>query len=93
MNQFATLAYKLLIIEVTSFVHPKFVPQFQDAVEIVEEIKKVAPKELTLVGLVPNLKGVERAASTGIDVINYVISASEEHNARNVKRTVEQSFE
>lgn len=79
-------------IEITSFVHPKFVPQFKDAVEIVEEIKKVAPKDLTLVGLVPNLKGAQRAASTGIDVINYVISASEEHNKRNVKRTVEESF-
>ncbi len=78
-------------IEITSFVHPKYVPQFKDAVEIVEEIKKAA-SDVTLVGLVPNLKGAQRAASTGIDVINYVISASEEHNKRNVKRTVEESF-
>lgn len=78
-------------IEITSFVHPKYVPQFKDAVEMVEKIKKVA-SDVTLVGLVPNLKGAQRAASTGIDVINYVISASEEHNKRNVKRTVEESF-
>lgn len=79
-------------IEITSFVHPKFVPQFADAVQVVEEVKKFAPEDLTLLALIPNKKGAERAAATGVDVINYVMSASEEHNKRNVKRTIEESF-
>lgn len=79
-------------IEITSFVHPKFVPQFADAVQVVEEVKKFAPEDLTLIALIPNKKGAERAATTGVDVVNYVMSASEEHNKRNVKRTIEESF-
>jgi hydroxymethylglutaryl-CoA lyase len=79
-------------IEITSFVHPKFVPQFSDAVQVVEEIKKVAPEDLKLLALIPNKKGADRAAAAGIDAVNYVMSASEEHNKRNVKRTIEDSF-
>lgn len=43
--------------------------------------------------LVPNLVGARRAEESGIDEIDFVLSASETHNRNNVRRTVEESLE
>lgn len=81
-------------IEVTSFVHPKMVPNMADAVEVLANIRRV--KGVTYSVLVPNLKGMDRAiathASQKIDEVNVVMSASETHNRANVNRTCEESF-
>jgi hydroxymethylglutaryl-CoA lyase len=42
--------------------------------------------------LVPNLKGAERAFALGMPMVNYVLSASEEHNQANVRRSTEDSL-
>ncbi|MBL8524630.1 MAG: hydroxymethylglutaryl-CoA lyase [Betaproteobacteria bacterium] len=83
-------------IEVTSFVHPKLVPNMADAVEILANINRV--KGVTYSVLIPNLKGMERAIETHktrgkVDEINVFLSASETHNRANVNRTCDQSFE
>jgi hydroxymethylglutaryl-CoA lyase len=80
----------LPVIEVTSFVSPKAVPQLADAAEVVAGIKNRDRAEL--LALVPNLKGAERAIAAGVDSIGLVVSASESHNAKNVNRTVDQSL-
>lgn len=80
----------LAIIEVTSFVSPKAVPQLADAAEVVAGIRNRERAEL--LALVPNAKGAERAIAAGVDAIGLVVSASESHNAKNVNRTVEQSL-
>ena len=82
-------------IEVTSFVHPKLVPNMADAVEVLANIKHTAGVIYSV--LVPNLKGMERAIATHnsygrIDEVNVVVSASETHNRANVNRTGDESF-
>lgn len=80
-------------IEVTSFVHPKFVPQFKDAAEVFQAAAEYArPRGVTLIALVPNKKGAENAKAAGVKVVNCVLSASEEHNQRNVKKSVSESL-
>lgn len=76
-------------IEVTSFVPVKVVPQFGDAEAVARGA--IAMGGFTASALVPNLKGAERAIATGLTRVNYVLSASEEHNRANVRRTTDES--
>lgn len=78
-------------IEITSFVHPKAIPQMADAAEIASDIT-ARYGNVRIMALVPNLKGAERAMSCGLNTVAYVISASESHNLANVNRTIEQSL-
>ncbi|WP_423458455.1 hydroxymethylglutaryl-CoA lyase [Ottowia sp. VDI28] len=77
-------------IEVTSFVPPKLVPQFVDAREVVQGA--LDTPGLTVVALVPNLKGAERAIELGVHRLNYVMSVSRTHNLKNVRREREESL-
>lgn len=76
-------------IEVTSFVPPKLVPQFVDAGAVAAEALQIPG--LTVVGLVPNLKGAERALELGVHKLNFVLSVSRTHNLKNVRREREES--
>src|SRR5688572_8931551 len=78
-------------IEVTSFVPPHVVPQFADAAEVAGGVLDIP--NLEAAALVPNLKGAQRAFDIGLPKINYVLSASEEHNRANVRRTTDESIE
>ena len=42
--------------------------------------------------LVPNVKGAELALAADVDEIEVVVSASETHNRRNVRRSVDESI-
>ncbi len=77
-------------IEVTSFVHPKAIPQLADAAEVVAGIKR--KDGIRYMALIPNVKGVERALEAGIKEINLVVSASESHNRNNVNMSVAESL-
>lgn len=99
-----SIATKLLIIEsminagigameITSFVHPKAIPQMADAEEIVKNIlAKHKGAKLRPIALVPNLKGAQKAYNSGLREVTYVISASEKHNLANINRTREASL-
>jgi hydroxymethylglutaryl-CoA lyase len=78
-------------IEVTSFVPPKVVPQFADAVEVATGA--LAIEGLHPAALVPNLKGAQRAFDVGLRKVHYVLSASNEHNLKNVRRSTAESVE
>ena len=81
-------------IEITSFVHPKAIPQMKDAKDIVHSLRqKYKNSDIVFVALVPNLFGAKAAYELGIREVTYVISASEAHNRANVKRTPKESFE
>ncbi len=81
-------------IEITSFVHPKAIPQMKDAKEITQKlIQKYKKTDVEFVALVPNLFGAKVAYELGLREVTYVISASEAHNMANVKRTPAESFE
>jgi hydroxymethylglutaryl-CoA lyase len=78
-------------IEVCSFVPSKLLPQFQDASEVVAGALKIPG--LTVSALVPNRRGAERAFQAGVHKVNFVLSASESHNLRNVRRSTDESLE
>ncbi len=81
-------------IEITSFVHPKAIPQMSDAKEIVQTLLlKYDDKNVIFNALVPNLFGAKAAYELGIREVTYVISASKAHNIANVKRTPKESFD
>src|SRR5436190_9178058 len=77
-------------IEVTSFVHPKVVPQLRDAEQVMARIARRPGTRYA--ALVPNDKGASRAVDAGVDAIHTVVSASESHNLANVNMTVAESL-
>ncbi len=78
-------------IQVTSFVHPKAVPQMRDAEEVMARIARRPGTRYT--ALVPNDRGALRAVEAGVDQLDTVLSASESHNLANVNMTVAESLE
>lgn len=79
-------------LEVTSFVHPKAVPQMSDAKEIVEYVQGKYPN-VDAYALVPNLHGARLAWENGVTHVAFAMSVSETFNLKNLNRTHEQSFE
>jgi len=77
-------------IEVTSFVHPRVVPQLRDAEEVMARITR--RPGTVYAALVPNDRGAQRAIDAGVDRIHTVLSASESHNLANVNMTVAESL-
>jgi hydroxymethylglutaryl-CoA lyase len=77
-------------IEITSFVHPRAIPQLQDSEEIVRKIER--KPGIIYSTLVPNEKGLERALAAGIEEIALFVSASETHNQKNVKMSISESL-
>jgi hydroxymethylglutaryl-CoA lyase len=77
-------------IEITSFVHPKAIPQLQDSEEVVKRINR--KPGIIYSTLVPNEKGLEKALASGVGEIAFFVSASETHNQKNVKMSVSESL-
>jgi len=77
-------------MEVTSFVPSKLIPQFADAEEVAQ--KSLHVPGLTVVALVPNLKGAERGLALGVHKLNFILSVSRTHNLKNVRREREESM-
>ncbi|MER2191181.1 MAG: hydroxymethylglutaryl-CoA lyase [Solibacillus sp.] len=72
-------------MEITSFVHPKAIPQLRDAEE-------VAVKAQDLIGikmraLVPNERGAQRAIDAGIKKLKLMLSATDSHSLSNANAT------
>ncbi len=70
-------------IQVTSFVHPKLVPQMADAEELCNQLEKKT--DVIYSGLVLNLKGVERGIKAGLNHLACSISASDTHSQKNAR--------
>ena len=90
INQLARTGLKR--IEVTSFVRADVIPQLSDADAVLDGMS--IPEGVSVSVLVPNLKGLERALERRdrFDEVNVFLSASEQHNRRNVNRSVEESI-
>ncbi|MDM5212699.1 hydroxymethylglutaryl-CoA lyase [Peribacillus sp. NJ4] len=80
----------LSYIEVTSFVHPKWIPQLSDAVEVAKGIKR--NPGITYAALVPNQRGLESALEANIDEISVFMSSSETHNLKNINKSISDTF-
>ena len=78
-------------LEVTSFVRADVIPQLADAEQVLARID--VPNGVALSVLIPNEHGLDRALAQRerFHEVNCFLSASETHNAHNVRRTIEES--
>ena len=81
----ALVAAGLREIEVCSFVPPKLMPQMADAAEVVHHA--LTHPGITVMALVPNLRGAEAALKSGVHKITIPCSASEAHSLANVRKS------
>ena len=79
------------IVETTSFVHPKWVPQLADAEALLTVIRPAAGVRYPV--LVPNERGLDRALDLGVRDIAVFGSATETFARRNLNRTVNESLQ
>ena len=84
------LAAGLPVVEATSFVHPKWVPQLADAGELMERLGE--PGEGARPVLVPNERGLDRALELGCRHIAIFGSATETFAQRNLNRSLDEQF-
>jgi hydroxymethylglutaryl-CoA lyase len=81
----------LRVIEATSFVSPKAVPQLADAEEVLRRLR--TRDDVRYPVLVPNEKGLERALAAGATAIAVFASASEAYSRKNLGRSREAVLE
>ncbi len=77
-------------IEVSSFVHPKAIPQLADATELFEAL--VQPGGVCFSALVPNERGLDRALAAGINRIAVFTAASDKFTQQNINMSIEESL-
>jgi isopropylmalate/homocitrate/citramalate synthase len=80
----------LPVIEATSFVSPRAIPQLSDAGAVMAGLKVLPSTEYSV--LVPNLKGMERALNAGVRSIAVFTAASESFTRHNINATIAESL-
>lgn len=80
----------LPVVEATSFVSPRAIPQLSDASEVMAGITRLPTTTYPV--LVPNLKGMERAIAAGVRDIAVFTAASESFTRHNINATIEESL-
>ncbi|SIT10667.1 hydroxymethylglutaryl-CoA lyase [Achromobacter sp. MFA1 R4] len=78
-------------IEVASFVPPRLLPQMADAADVVRHA--LTHPGLTVMALVPNLRGAQAALNAGVHKLTMPVSASRAHSLANVRKTPEEMVE
>jgi hydroxymethylglutaryl-CoA lyase len=78
-------------IEVASFVPASLLPQMADAAEVVRHALTLPG--LTVMALVPNLRGAQVALAAGVHKLTLPVSASAAHSLANVRKTREEMVE
>ena len=76
-------------IQVTSFVHPEWVPQMRDAESVCERLP--ARDDVTYAGLALNQKGLERAHNAGLSQVDLSIATHDQHSLDNANVTVDEA--
>lgn len=80
----------LPVVEATSFVSPKWVPQMADASEVLAGITQKPGVSYPV--LVPNVQGLERALAAGVQEIAVFTAASDGFTQKNINCTVAESL-
>ncbi|KAL0389279.1 UNVERIFIED_CONTAM: Hydroxymethylglutaryl-CoA lyase, mitochondrial [Sesamum calycinum] len=80
----------LPVVEATSFVSPKWVPQLADAKDVMDAVKNLEGVRLPV--LTPNLKGFEAAIAAGAKEVAVFASASESFSKSNINCSIEESL-
>src|SRR3954452_8828413 len=83
------LAAGLPIVEATSFVHPRWVPQLADAADLMELLGE-AGRDCPV--LVPNERGLDRALELGAKHVAIFGSATETFAQKNLNRSLDEQF-
>lgn len=78
-------------IQVTSFVHPRLVPQMADAEEVCALLPQVAGVQYN--ALVLNMKGLERAHAAGIRHVDMGVPASETLSQKNANCSIAEGMQ
>lgn len=78
-------------VEVTSFVHPKLVPQLADSKEVYSQLAR--QEGVHYIALVPNAKGMERALEAQVQEIAVFTSASETFSLKNTNASIAESLQ
>lgn len=81
----------LAVVEATSFVSPKWVPQMADAAEVMARIHRKPGVSYPV--LVPNLKGLEGALAAKAEEVAVFAAASEAFSKRNINCTIDESLD
>ena len=77
-------------IEVGSFVPARVIPQMEDTPEVVRRALEIPG--LTVIALVPNLRGAQNAYNAGAHKISVPVSVSEGHSRANLNRSPAESI-
>jgi hydroxymethylglutaryl-CoA lyase len=80
----------LPVIEATSFVSPRAIPQLSDASAVMAGLAQDGTVQYPV--LVPNLKGMERALAAGVRSIAVFTAASESFTRHNINATIAESL-
>ncbi|XP_052205091.1 hydroxymethylglutaryl-CoA lyase, mitochondrial isoform X2 [Diospyros lotus] len=80
----------LSVVEATSFVSPKWVPQLADAKDLMKAVRNIEGVRLPV--LTPNLKGFEAAVAAGARDVAIFASASESFSKSNINCSIEESL-
>jgi hydroxymethylglutaryl-CoA lyase len=81
----------LPVVEATSFVSPRAIPQLGDAGRVMAEIERRSTTAYPV--LVPNLRGMERALAAGVRDIAVFTAASESFTRHNINATIDESLQ
>jgi len=79
------------VIEATSFVNPKAVPQLADAEELLRALVRRPGVRYPV--LVPNERGLDRALAAGATEIAVFASASESYSRKNLNRSRDEAID
>jgi hydroxymethylglutaryl-CoA lyase len=83
----------LPVIESTSFVHPRWVPQLADAADLVDVlVAELGDRALDMPVLVPNERGLDRALEKGMRHVAIFGSATESFARANLNRGLDEQF-
>jgi hydroxymethylglutaryl-CoA lyase len=87
------LAAGLPVVEATSFVHPKWVPQLADAEDLMRMLaESLGDESRDCPVLVPNERGLDRALELGCRHVAIFGSATETFAQKNLNRSLDEQF-
>ncbi len=87
------LAAGLPVVEATSFVHPRWVPQLADAADLMTLLDdELGDRARDLPVLVPNERGLDRALELGCRHVAIFGSATETFAQKNLNRSLDEQF-
>ena len=81
----------LPVVEATSFVSPKWIPQLADAAEVMAALQRRPGVQYPV--LVPNAQGLERALAAGAREVAVFTAASDAFNRKNINCDIAESLE